>query len=105
MPQSRRWKPSLPQRASGIRPTWPDFAAHGSSHGAAMIGIKPSDEIEGMLAAQMVATHNAAMECFRRAMLREQSFEGRRENLTQANKLTRSCAMLLEALNRHRGKG
>jgi hypothetical protein len=29
--------------------------------GAAMIGIKPTDEIEGMLAAQMVATHNAAM--------------------------------------------
>ena len=25
-----------------------------------------------------LATHNAAMECFRRAMLKEQSFEGRR---------------------------
>ena len=73
--------------------------------GAALIGIKPADEIEGMLAAQMVATHNATMECFRRAMLREQTFEGRRENLTQANKLTRSYAMLLETLNRHRGKG
>jgi hypothetical protein len=73
--------------------------------GAALFGIKPADEIEGMLAAQMVATHNAAMECFRRAMLREQTFEGRRENLTQANKLTRSYAMLLETLNRNRGKG
>jgi hypothetical protein len=70
-----------------------------------LIGIKPANEIEGMLAAQMVATHNAAMECFRRAMLREQTFEARRENLTQANKLTRSYAMLLEALNRNRGKG
>ena len=47
--------------------------------GAALIGIKPADEIEGMLAAQMVATHNAAMECFRRSMIREQTFEGRRE--------------------------
>src|SRR3954469_5260950 len=28
---------------------------------AALMGIRPSDEIEGMLAAQMVATHNAAM--------------------------------------------
>src|SRR5215213_8184784 len=73
--------------------------------GAALIGIKSADEIEGMLGAQMVATHNAAMECFRRSMIKEQTFEGRREALNQANKLTRSYAMLLEALNRHRGKG
>jgi hypothetical protein len=72
---------------------------------AALIGIKPADEIEGMLAAQMAAPHNAALECFRRSMLREQTFEGRRENLNQANKLTRSYATLMEALNRHRGKG
>jgi hypothetical protein len=58
-----------------------------------------------MIAAQLQAAHNAAMECFRRAMLQEQTFEGRRENLTQANKLTRSFAALSEALDRHRGKG
>jgi hypothetical protein len=69
------------------------------------MGIEPRDEIEGMLAAQMVATHNAAMECYRRAMLDNQTFEGRRENLNQANKLARSYATLMEALNRHRGKG
>ena len=46
-----------------------------------MIGAKPSDEIEGMVAARLVATHNAAMECYRRAMIPDQSFEGRRENL------------------------
>jgi len=45
------------------------------------------------------------MECYRRAMLGEQSFEGRRENLSQANKLSRTYATLLESLNRHRGKG
>ena len=45
------------------------------------------------------------MECYRRAMIREQTFEGRRENLSQANKLSRTYATLLEALNRHRGKG
>ncbi len=72
---------------------------------SAMIGIKPRDEIEGMLAAQMIATHTAAMECYRRAMIAEQSFEGRRENLNQANKLVRSYAALVEALDRHRGKG
>lgn len=71
----------------------------------ALIGIKPGDELEGMIAAQLVAAHNAAMECYRRAMIDEQTFEGRRENLTQANKLSRTYATLLEALNRHRGKG
>ena len=71
----------------------------------ALIGIKPGDELEGMIAAQLVACHNASMECHRRAMIREQTFEGRRENLNQANKLSRTYAALLEALNRHRGKG
>lgn len=72
---------------------------------AAMIGIAPKDELEGMMAAQLIAAHNAAMECYRRAMLGEQTFEGRRDNLNQANKLSRTWATLLEALNRHRGKG
>ena len=38
-------------------------------------------------------------------MIPEQTFEGRRENLNQGNKLSRSYAALVEALNRHRGKG
>ena len=38
-------------------------------------------------------------------MLGEQTFEGHRENLNQANKLSRTYATLLDALNRHRGKG
>jgi hypothetical protein len=71
----------------------------------ALVGIAPKDVLEGMVAAQLVAAHNAAMECYRRAMIEEQTFEGRRENLTQANKLSRTYSMLLEALNRHRGKG
>jgi len=72
---------------------------------AALVGIAPKDELEGMMAAQLIAAHNAAMECYRRAMIGEQTFEGRRENLAQANKLSRTYATLLEALNRHRGKG
>jgi hypothetical protein len=58
-----------------------------------------------MIAAQLLAAHNASMECYRRAMLGEQTFEGRRENLAQANRLCRTYATLLDALNRHRGKG
>jgi hypothetical protein len=38
-------------------------------------------------------------------MIGEQTLEGRRDNLAQANKLSRTYATLLEALNRHRGKG
>jgi hypothetical protein len=34
-----------------------------------------------------------------------QTLEGRREKLSQANKLSRTYATLLEALNRYRGKG
>jgi hypothetical protein len=71
----------------------------------ALVGIAPRDELEGMIAAQLVACHNASMECYRRAMIGEQTFEGRRENLSQANKLSRTYAALLDALNGHRGKG
>ena len=72
---------------------------------AAMRGIKPRDEIEGMLATQMVATHAAAMECLRRSMIRQQSFVGRDNNLRHAAKLLSIFAKQLETLNRNRGKG
>lgn len=71
----------------------------------ALIGINPADELEGTIAAQLVACHNASMECYRRAALGDQTFEGKQENLNQANKLSRSYTVLLDALNRHRGKG
>ena len=71
----------------------------------ALKGMKPGDELEGMLSAQLIAIHNAVMECCRRAMLGNQTFEGRRESLNQANKLSRTYAALTEALDRHRGKG
>lgn len=70
---------------------------------AALASIAPTDELEGMMAAQLFAAHNATMECYRRAMGGEQTFEGRRENLSQANKLSRTWVTLLEALNKHRG--
>ena len=72
---------------------------------AGLIGIAPQDEIEGMIAAQLIAAHNATMECYRRAMIGEQTLEGRRDNLGQANKLSRTYAVLLDALHRYRGKG
>jgi len=66
----------------------------GANQAVAMIrtmeGISPRDVIEGMLTAQMLAVYNASMECMRRAMIPEQSFDGRKDNLNQATKLTRT---------------
>lgn len=72
---------------------------------SAVVGSKPQDEIEAMLLAQMVAAHNAAMESFRRAMLPEQTVDGRSMNLGHAGKLSRTCVALVEGLTRYRGKG
>ena len=43
-----------------------------------------------MLAVQMMATHEAALECFRRAALREQTFTGHELGLRSGDKLVRS---------------
>jgi hypothetical protein len=71
----------------------------------ALHGINPGDEVEGMLAAQMVATHRAAMECLRQAQVPGQTFEGRDMNLRHATKLSRTYTMQVESLKRYRSKG
>ena len=87
-------------------------AASDSDRNAAMLAIadmlaelRPRDETERMLVAQMISVHEATMECFRRAMLPEQSFEGRDMNLKHAERMTAIYARQLEALDKHRGKG
>jgi hypothetical protein len=40
---------------------------------AGLIGIGPKDDIESMIAAQLLAVHNAATECHRRAIIGEQT--------------------------------
>jgi hypothetical protein len=72
---------------------------------AALEGIAPRTELESLLAVQMVATHSAAMECLRRAMIQNQTFEGREQNLKHAVKLLGTYTRQLEALDKHRGKG
>ncbi len=72
---------------------------------ASLEGIAPKSEIEGMYATQIVACHQAAIECMRRAMLPDISPDNRSYNLTQANRLMRSYATLVGALDKHRGKG
>ena len=72
---------------------------------AALEGIAPQDELEGQLAAQMVATHNAAMECLRSAMIEGQTIDGRDINLKHAVKFFALYCRQLETLDKHRGKG
>jgi hypothetical protein len=71
-----------------------------------LIGIHPGDELEGMMAAQLIASHSATMECYRRAMIGEQTFEVRQAALNQANKLSRSFAWRMPPpfLTRYLGK-
>lgn len=72
---------------------------------AQMECIRPQDGIESMLTAQMVGIHNAALDCIRRAMLRQQSSEGRNQNLKIASNLSAIYAQQMSALDKHRGKG
>ena len=107
--QSDHWNNTLANQV--VQALWTglsDEAEQGKQYSAtvaALVGINPQDELEGMMAAQLIAAHNAAMECYRRAMISDQTFEGRRESLNQANRLSRTWTTLLTALNHYRGKG
>lgn len=72
---------------------------------AALKGIAPRDELEGMLAVQMIATHDAAMQCLVRAALPNQMLEARDHHLKHATKLMAVYERQLAALDKHRGKG
>jgi hypothetical protein len=71
----------------------------------ALMELKPRDAAEGMLAAQMIASHEAAMECMRRAMLPNQTFHGRDQNLKHAAKMMSLYERQLAALDKRRGGG
>jgi hypothetical protein len=64
---------------------------------------QPADELEAMIAVQMAAFHHVTMDSLRRAQ-NAANGDIRARNLGQANKCGRTFAVLLEALNRHRGK-
>jgi len=72
---------------------------------AALRAFKPTDEIEGMLAAQTVAMHFGAMECFRRAMVHDQPPEVASKLRKDGANLARGMTDMLDALDRKRGKG
>jgi hypothetical protein len=65
------------------------------------IGVVTQDDIDAMLAEQMLATHGAAMDCYRSAA---EASEGpaRRHDLALADKLARSFAALAATQRRSR---
>ena len=72
---------------------------------SALVGIKPRDELETMLASQMIAVHNLSMEMSRRAILPDQTIEGIDANINRMTKLMRTNAQLVDALQKYRNKG
>lgn len=70
---------------------------------AVLRSIGPQDKLEGVLAVQMTAVHNLAMDLLLRAS-RAESPEVVEASVNRAYKLLRTFTSQMEALNRHRGK-
>lgn len=67
-------------------------------------GIAPTDAIEEMFAIQMMALHEATIDCARRA--RDAEFvEQRKDNIVLMAKTSRAFAGLVDVLDRHRRGG
>jgi hypothetical protein len=70
----------------------------------AVSAFEPADELEAMFAMQATAMHHTTMSCLVRANRASATPEIRAFNLSQASKAARTFALLVETLNRHRGK-
>lgn len=105
------WNSSLSNYVARALPTSSDTFAKGSQDSekiAALVAIadcKPADPLEGMLLAQIVSANATGLELSRRAWLKDQTFEARTKFLSLADRSARTVATLVEALNKHRGKG
>jgi hypothetical protein len=71
---------------------------------AAMHGIAPRDEVEALLATQMVAVQHAAM-TMSKLLLNAGTINQQNSAVNAMTKLNRTYVAQMEALNRHRGKG
>jgi hypothetical protein len=70
-----------------------------------LLDFNSTDPTEGMLAAQMIAAHEASMRLRQLAWLPEQSFEATTKFLELAEKAARTVGILSERLDQHRGRG
>ena len=73
--------------------------------GAAISGIDPQDEIQGMLAIQLFATHCMSMEFSRRAMHPEQHSEGVDANVARASQFMKIFLEQVVCLQKLKGQG
>ena len=71
---------------------------------AVIAGIEPQDELETMLAMQMVAVHMATM-TFTRRLAHVETLDQQHGSERALNKLARTFAMQMEALKRYRTGG
>ena len=71
----------------------------------ALRSFKPTDAVEGMIAAQAIALHHASLECSRKAMVRGQPSDVASRLRRDAANSARAMIDMCEALDRRRGKG
>ena len=82
-----------------------DSLTHANAAIAFLQGIGPQDELEGMLAGQMVTVHNLAMEYARRAMGQNLSIDVSNSLINRTTKLMSVFTRQVEALQKYRTKG
>lgn len=82
----------------------PDHAANVNAALGFIQGLKPRDEVEAALAAQMMATHNTAM-TFARRLTNADTIPQQDSAINAYNKLTRTFTAQMEALKRYRSTG
>ena len=71
---------------------------------AALKELAPAGAAEGLLAAQMVAAHNASLDLLRRAMAASQTTRGVEESTRQYARLSEVFLKQLDRYARHRGR-
>lgn len=76
-----------------------------SAMAVGLVEGKPADPIEAVLIGQMILAGASANEMHRRAWVKDQPFFVASKYLALASKAQRTIGLLVEALNRHRGKG
>jgi hypothetical protein len=72
----------------------------------AMADMAPADPVEGILIAQLMAAHEAALAMYQKGWGQPpEFFEARTKYLQLADKAARTVMMLTERLDHHRGRG
>ncbi len=71
---------------------------------AAIRGIDPQDELQGLLAVQLFASHNLAMTFCRRAVHPEQNSEGTDANVARATQFTKIFLEQVTCLQKLKGQ-